>query len=70
MFQYKFELVLLVYRSYPLRLVVIKANGLIKRTFFKSPDPFVVVTVDGEQTQTSPVSRSSTEPYWGAIFPL
>ncbi|CAH1765678.1 1526_t:CDS:10 [Entrophospora sp. SA101] len=35
------------------RLTVIAADGLYKRDVFRLPDPFAVVTVDGEQTQTT-----------------
>lgn len=29
-----------------------------------SPDPFAVVTVDGEQTQTTEVSKKTLNPEW------
>lgn len=38
--------------------------------YLESPDPFVVVTVDGEQTCTSPVVKACVDPYWGASFDL
>lgn len=42
----------------PLRSVV-AADGLAKRDVFRLPDPFAVVTVDGEQTvTTSPIKKT------------
>lgn len=49
---------------------MVKAENLIKKNFFKSPDPFVVVTVDGEQTHTSPPVKGTIDPYWGISFDL
>lgn len=46
------------------RSVVLKAENLYKRHFFKTPDPFVVVTVDGEQTSTSAVIKKTVSPFW------
>ena len=51
-----------------LRVTVIAAEGLAKRDIFGLPDPFAVLTVDGEQTQTTPVSRRSLNPFWNAAF--
>ncbi|CAJ0912814.1 9393_t:CDS:10, partial [Entrophospora sp. SA101] len=42
------------------RLTVIAADGLYKRDVFRLPDPFAVVTVDGEQTQTTSVIKRLT----------
>ncbi|RKP19849.1 HECT-domain-containing protein [Rozella allomycis CSF55] len=35
-----------------------------------SPDPFVIITVDGEQTKTTPVCRKQTNPVWNVTFDL
>lgn len=45
-------------------LIVLKAEGLHKRSFFHQPDPFAVLMVDGEQTVTSPVVKSTVSPFW------
>lgn len=34
------------------------------------PDPFAVVTVNGEQTQTTQVSKRTLNPYWNESFDL
>ncbi|RCH91380.1 E3 ubiquitin-protein ligase pub1 [Rhizopus azygosporus] len=53
------------------RLTVIAADGLIKKDlFFKLPDPFAVVTVDGEQTHTTTVMKKTLNPYWNESFDL
>ncbi|KAI7905858.1 uncharacterized protein BX663DRAFT_549000 [Cokeromyces recurvatus] len=53
------------------RLTVIAADGLIKKDlFFKMPDPFAVVTVDGEQTHTTTVMKKTLNPYWNESFDL
>ncbi|KAI7860984.1 E3 ubiquitin-protein ligase RSP5 [Circinella umbellata] len=54
-----------------IRLTVIAADGLVKKDlFFKLPDPFAVVTVDGEQTNTTTVSKKTLNPYWNESFDL
>ncbi|CAG8539950.1 78_t:CDS:10 [Ambispora leptoticha] len=50
------------------RLTVIAADGLYKRDVFRLPDPFAVVTVDGEQTQTTSVIKKTLNPYWNESF--
>ncbi|KAI8891017.1 HECT-domain-containing protein [Backusella circina FSU 941] len=57
--------------SRTVRLTVIAADGLIKKDlFFKMPDPFAVVTVDGEQTHTTTVMKKTLNPYWNESFDL
>lgn len=34
------------------------------------PDPFAVVTVDGEQTHSTAVIRKTLNPYWNESFDL
>jgi len=34
------------------------------------PDPFAVATVNGEQTQTTQVSKKTLNPYWNESFDL
>lgn len=53
-----------------LRITVVMANELYKRYFFKYPDPFAVVTVDGEQTHTTAPVKASLNPFWNAAFDL
>lgn len=65
---------------------VIAADGLYKRDVFSMflnteggifvngasgfPDPFAVVTVDGEQTHSTAVIRKTLNPYWNESFDL
>ncbi|KAK9238996.1 hypothetical protein V1525DRAFT_69628 [Lipomyces kononenkoae] len=51
-----------------LRITVIAADGLYKREVFRFPDPFAVLTVDGEQTHTTSVIRKTLNPYWNESF--
>ncbi|KAI5809635.1 hypothetical protein DFH27DRAFT_606062 [Peziza echinospora] len=51
-----------------IRLTVLAADGLYKRDVFRFPDPFAVVTVDGEQTHTTSVIRKTLNPYWNESF--
>lgn len=44
------------------------ANGLVKRDFFSLPDPFAVLTVDGEQTNTTRIMKKSLSPLWNETF--
>lgn len=50
------------------RITVIAAEGLAKRDIFTLPDPFAVLTVDGEQTQTTSVTKRTLNPFWNAAF--
>ncbi|CAO3616607.1 unnamed protein product [Cunninghamella blakesleeana] len=52
------------------RLTVIAADGLSKKDLFKFPDPFAVLTVDGEQTHTTTVMKKTLNPYWNESFDL
>jgi E3 ubiquitin-protein ligase NEDD4 len=47
---------------------VVAADALIKRELLKFPDPFVVLTVDAEQTQTTSVIKKTLNPYWNENF--
>ncbi|KAK0742871.1 HECT-domain-containing protein [Schizothecium vesticola] len=51
-----------------LRVTIIAADGLYKRDVFRYPDPFAVATVNGEQTQTTQVTRKTLNPYWNEQF--
>ncbi|KAF9575194.1 hypothetical protein EC968_004130 [Mortierella alpina] len=49
-------------------MIVIAADGLYKRDVFRLPDPFAVVTVDGDQTHTTTVMKKTLNPYWNESF--
>jgi E3 ubiquitin-protein ligase NEDD4 len=49
---------------------VIAADSLYKRDVFRHPDPFAVITVDGEQTCTTQVIKRTLNPYWNESFLL
>ncbi|KAL2162419.1 hypothetical protein VTH06DRAFT_7332 [Thermothelomyces fergusii] len=51
-----------------LRVTIIAADGLYKRDVFRFPDPFAVVTINGEQTKTTSVSKRTLNPYWNESF--
>ncbi|KAH9269076.1 hypothetical protein BASA83_008952 [Batrachochytrium salamandrivorans] len=53
-----------------LRLTVVAADGLYKRDVFRLPDPFAVVTIDGEQTRSTLVIKRTLNPYWNQSFDL
>ncbi|KAJ3498944.1 hypothetical protein NLJ89_g10157 [Agrocybe chaxingu] len=44
------------------------ASGLVKRELLSLPDPFAVLTVDGEQTSTTAIFRRSLSPAWNETF--
>ncbi len=46
------------------------ANGLVKRELLSLPDPFGVLTVDGEQTSTTAIVRRSLSPVWNETFDM
>jgi len=47
---------------------VYSANGLAKRELLSLPDPFAVLTVDGEQTSTTAIAKKSLAPVWNEHF--
>lgn len=52
------------------RITVVAADGLSKRDVFRLPDPFAIVTVDGEQTHTTSVIKKTLNPYWNDSFDI
>ncbi|KAH8703900.1 kinase-like domain-containing protein [Talaromyces proteolyticus] len=52
-----------------LRLTIIGTHGLHKRHIFR-PDPFAVVTVNGEETHRTSVRYGTVNPYWNERFDL
>ncbi|KND02049.1 NEDD4 family E3 ubiquitin-protein ligase [Spizellomyces punctatus DAOM BR117] len=52
------------------KLTVVAADGLCKRDVFRLPDPFAVVTVDGEQTHTTCPVKRTLNPYWNENFDI
>ncbi len=49
---------------------VVAADSLAKRDVFRLPDPFAVITVDGEQTHTTSVIKKTLNPYWNENFDM
>lgn len=49
-------------------LSIIACDSLYKRDVFRLPDPFVIVTVDGDQMKTTRVVKKSLNPYWQEHF--
>lgn len=56
--------------TYHLFIIVVAADGLSKRDVFRLPDPFAVLTVDGEQTSTTSVIKKTLNPYWNESFDM
>ncbi|KAF8903115.1 hypothetical protein CPB84DRAFT_1814748 [Gymnopilus junonius] len=53
-----------------IKVTLIGASSLIKRELLSLPDPFAVLTVDGEQTSTTAISRRSLSPTWNETFDI
>ncbi|KAH6911411.1 ubiquitin-protein ligase [Coprinopsis sp. MPI-PUGE-AT-0042] len=53
-----------------LRVKLFNASGLAKRELLSLPDPFAVLTVDGEQTCTSSILRRTLSPVWNEQFDI
>lgn len=51
-----------------LRVKLFSATGLVKRELLSLPDPFAVLTVDGEQTSTTAIVRRTLAPVWNEHF--
>ncbi|GAA6016898.1 hypothetical protein JCM11491_006906 [Sporobolomyces phaffii] len=55
-------------RTRKVRVTVVAADSLAKRDVFRLPDPFAVVTIDGEQTNTTTAIKKTLNPYWNESF--
>ncbi|KAJ2999396.1 hypothetical protein HDV02_003014 [Globomyces sp. JEL0801] len=53
-----------------IRLTVLSANSLFKKDMFRLPDPFAVITVNGEQTHSTSFVKRTLNPYWNESFDL
>lgn len=56
--------------THPIKLTVLGAEGLVKRDVFRSPDPFVICTVDSEQTHSTNAMKRTLNPTWNQTFTL
>jgi E3 ubiquitin-protein ligase NEDD4 len=52
------------------KLTVVSATGLYKKDMFRLPDPFAVITVNGEQTHSTSVVKKTLNPYWNESFEM
>ncbi|KAH7923840.1 HECT-domain-containing protein [Leucogyrophana mollusca] len=52
------------------RITVLAANSLVKREVFSLPDPFAVVSVDGDQTYTTVTVKRTLSPAWNQHFDI
>lgn len=53
-----------------IRITLFGAHGLVKRDLLSLPDPFSVLTVDGEQTNSTAVTKRSLSPSWNQTFEI
>ncbi|KAF4617712.1 hypothetical protein D9613_006103 [Agrocybe pediades] len=51
-----------------IKVTLFGASGLVRRELLSLPDPFAVLTVDGEQTSTTAIFRRSLSPTWNENF--
>lgn len=56
--------------SRQIRVTIIAADSLIKRDLLRLPDPFAIVSVDGEQLHTTSVIKRTLNPYWNENFDI
>ncbi|KAF9241124.1 hypothetical protein BU15DRAFT_87357 [Melanogaster broomeanus] len=49
---------------------VLAANSLVKREVFSLPDPFAVISVDGDQTYTTNITKRTLSPAWNQHFDI
>lgn len=49
-------------------VAVMNANGLPKRSMFRVPDAFVVVSVDGVEKFATTTTRKTLNPHWNEHF--
>ncbi|KAJ7212062.1 hypothetical protein GGX14DRAFT_447230 [Mycena pura] len=58
----------LVDPEHRMRVTLFSAYNLVKRDLLGLPDPFAVLTVDGEQTSTTAIVRKTLNPSWNEHF--
>ncbi|ORX35319.1 hypothetical protein BD324DRAFT_632323 [Kockovaella imperatae] len=56
--------------SRKIRITIVAADSLIKRDLLRLPDPFAIVSVDGEQIHTTSVIKKTLNPYWNENFDI
>ena len=47
---------------------IISASNLYKQSIIWLPDPFCILTIDGEQTKTTSIAKRTLNPYWNQDF--
>lgn len=52
------------------RFPVFGAHGLAKRDLLSLPDPFAIISVDGEMVQSTNVIRKNLNPTWNEHFDM
>lgn len=50
------------------RVTVIAADSLYKKDLFSLPDPFAVLTIDGDQAHNTSPMKKTLNPYWNESF--
>jgi len=53
-----------------IRITIVAADSLVKRDLLRLPDPFAIVSVDGEQIHTTSVIKRTLNPYWNENFDI
>ncbi|BEI87577.1 uncharacterized protein CcaverHIS019_0102950 [Cutaneotrichosporon cavernicola] len=56
--------------SRKIRITIVAADSLIKRDILRLPDPFAIVSVDGEQIHTTSPIKRTLNPYWNENFDI
>ncbi|KAK0201921.1 hypothetical protein DFS33DRAFT_1031492 [Desarmillaria ectypa] len=51
-----------------IRMTLFGAHGLVKRDLLGLPDPFAVLTIDGDQRNSTKVTKKSLNPSWNISF--
>ncbi|KAF8257645.1 E3 ubiquitin-protein ligase NEDD4 [Lactarius quietus] len=56
--------------EHTIKLLVLAANGLVKRDIFSLPNPFAVITTDGADIRQTAIVKKTLTPYWNEPFDL
>ncbi|OMJ18486.1 E3 ubiquitin-protein ligase pub1 [Smittium culicis] len=54
--------------KHDVEITIYAAEGLYKRDMFRFPDPFAILTVDGENTKTTKAAKKTLMPQWNESF--
>ncbi|KAJ3081455.1 hypothetical protein HDU99_005644 [Rhizoclosmatium hyalinum] len=54
--------------SAAVRMTIVAADGLVKRHWFAYPEPFCIISIDGDKKYETKTLKNTTKPFWNESF--